>query len=162
MRKFAKGLAALAIAVSSVAANAEGYWGGVAGLMNVDVSGVDNPLNIGIRGGYTWPAGWGMEGEFTTSAVKGKARAFEGSRKVDIQTIAGYATYRSPGDIYFKGRAGILNEKVTIGRFRDSDTGISLGFGGGLRFSPNASFELEYTLIESDVDFWSGTLALRF
>ncbi|MBB3059842.1 outer membrane beta-barrel protein [Microbulbifer rhizosphaerae] len=159
MRTFAKGLAALALACSS-AANAEGgYFGGTAGLMTIDRSNFDDPFNLGLRAGYTFASGWGFEGEYTNSIISGEADAFSGDIDVDIQTLAFYGTYRSHGNIYFKGRAGILHEDID---FFGDDTGISLGAGVGFNFGPNTNVELEYTLIEEDVNFWSGTMILSF
>ncbi|WP_346837508.1 outer membrane beta-barrel protein [Microbulbifer sp. SAOS-129_SWC] len=164
MRNIVKGLAALALVGSSAAYAEGGYWGGTIGMMDIDMRGVDNPINVGLRGGYVLPSGWGFEGEYTTSLVSGSADALNGgsSNDVDIQTIAGYGTYRSFGDIYFKGRAGILHESVDAGWRSADDTGVSLGAGVGINYGPNTNFELEYTMIEQDVGFWSGTMTLTF
>ncbi|MFI2811445.1 outer membrane beta-barrel protein [Microbulbifer sp. M83] len=163
MRKLATGLAALALVCSS-AANAEGgYWGATAGLMTVDANTVDDPINFGLRGGYTFSSGWGFEGEFTDSLISGEADAFDGRDiDVDIQTLGGYATYRSFGDVYFKGRLGLIYEDVSVGGYSSDDTGISVGGGIGLNLSPNTNVEFEYTMIEEDVNFWSGTMILTF
>jgi opacity protein-like surface antigen len=159
MRNFAKGLAALALVCSSTAFAEGGYVGGVAGLMTIDRAHVDDPFNLGIRAGYTLPSGWGFEGEYTNSVISGEADIFGGDVDVDIQTLAAYGTYRSYGNIYFKGRAGVLHEDID---HFGSDTGISLGGGVGFNFGPNTNIELEYTMIESDVNFWSGTMTLQF
>lgn len=164
MRKIAKGVAVLALVCSSAAyaqSQSGAYWGGTVGLMDVDLPGVDNPVNLGIRGGYTLPSGWGFEAEFTNSVISGEAGVFD-DEDMDIMTLAGYGTYRSYGDIYFKGRLGLLFEDVEVGNFSDDDTGISLGGGVGINFSPNLNFELEYTLIENDIAFWSGSAVMRF
>ncbi|WP_250459185.1 outer membrane beta-barrel protein [Microbulbifer litoralis] len=165
MRNIANGVAALALVCSS-AASAQGgnaYWGATAGIMDIDMYNADNPINVGLRGGYTLPSGWGFEGEYTNSLISGEADALNGGgADVDIQTLAGYATYRSYGDLYFKGRAGVLYEDVDVGWGSSDDTGISLGGGVGFNYGPNTNIELEYTMIEEDVGFWSGTMTLTF
>lgn len=162
MRNIVKGFAALALVGSSAAYAEGGYWGGTVGLMDIDLPHADNPINIGLRGGYTLPSGWGFEGEYTNSLVSGDANVFSNDVDVDIQTLAGYGTYRTFGDIYFKGRLGLLYEDVDFGPYSDDDTGISLGGGVGFNFGPNTNVELEYTMIEEDVGFWSGTMTLNF
>ncbi|SEA45905.1 outer membrane beta-barrel protein [Microbulbifer marinus] len=162
MRKIAKGVAALALVCSSAASAEGGYWGATVGLMDIDQRNVDSPLNVGLRGGYTLPSGWGFEAEYTNSLISGEADVFDGDVDVDVQTLAGYGTYRSYGDLYFKGRLGVLYEDVSVGRFSEDDTGISLGAGVGFNYSPNTNVELEYTVIEEDIGFWSGTVTLNF
>lgn len=164
MRNFAKGAAALALVFSSAASAAQGgaYWGGTAGIMDIDFRNADSPINVGLRAGYTMPSGWGFEAEYTNSLISGEADVFTNDVDVDIQTLAGYGTYRSYGDIYFKGRFGLLYEDVSVGSASSDDTGISLGGGVGFNMSPNTNVELEYTMIEEDVAFWSGTMTLSF
>ena len=159
MRNIVKGIAALAL-VGSSAAYAEGaYWGGTVGLMDIDLHHADSPLNVGLRGGYTLPSGWGFEAEYTNSLISGDADVFSRDVDIDVQTLGAYGTYRSYGDIYFKGRLGVVHEDVD---YFGSDTGISLGGGVGLNVSPNTNVELEYTMIDQDIGFWSGTMTLNF
>ncbi|WP_193161731.1 outer membrane beta-barrel protein [Microbulbifer hainanensis] len=159
MRNIVKGIAALAL-VGSSAAYAEGaYWGGTVGLMDIDLNHADSPLNVGLRGGYTLPSGWGFEAEYTNSLISGDADVFSRDVDIDVETLGAYGTYRSYGDIYFKGRLGVVHEDVD---YFGSDTGISLGGGVGLNVSPNTNVELEYTMIDEDIGFWSGTMTLNF
>ena len=48
--------------------------------------------------------------------------------------------------------------------FRGSrdDIDLSLGIGGGLKISDKAALELEYTIIESDLDFLSVGFKMNF
>nr|WP_010131717.1 outer membrane beta-barrel protein [Microbulbifer agarilyticus] len=160
-------LAALVLLGCAMGAQAsEGsYFGTVVGLMATDIRG-DSPFNAGARVGRTWSSGWGVEGEATTSLSKGSYDfdTFYGSRTVDysITTVALYGTYRSQGDIYFKGRLGVLNESVDFGGSSASEAGLSLGLGAGFNVSESMNFEAEYTLVEEDVNLWSGTLVFRF
>jgi hypothetical protein len=165
MRKITTGAAALLLACSAgVNAQSQGtaYWGATAGLMDIDFRNADSPINVGLRGGYTLPSGWGFEAEYTNSLISGEADVFDNDVDVDVQTLAGYGTYRSYGDIYFKGRFGLLYEDVSVGSASSDDTGISLGGGIGFDMSPNTNVELEYTMIEEDIGFWSGTMTLTF
>ncbi|GAB2509139.1 outer membrane beta-barrel protein [Microbulbifer agarilyticus] len=160
-------LAALALLGCAMGAQAtEGsYFGAVAGLMATDIDG-DSPFNAGARLGYNWPSGWGVEGEFTTSLSEGSYDfdAYYGSETVNysISTMALYGTYRSQGDVYFKGRLGFLNESVDVEGYSASDSGLSVGLGAGFNISEALNFEAEYTLVEEDVNLWSGSLVFRF
>ncbi|MFA0811736.1 porin family protein [Microbulbifer epialgicus] len=161
-----KALAAAVALVCSAAAQAEGaYVGGVFGVMKTDVSGVsgDSPLNAGIRAGYTWNSGWGVEAELTDSLVEGEFDSYWGDENYSFATMALYATYRSQGDIYFKGRLGYLREELYVDYFGEySDSGTSAGIGAGFKLTEKVTFEAEYTIIEADVDYWSGSLVVRF
>jgi len=92
MHKIAKGAAALALVCSSAASAQSTYWGGTAGLMDIDLPNADSPINLGLRGGFTLPSGWGFEGEYTNSLISGDADVFDRDVDVDIQTLAGYGT----------------------------------------------------------------------
>lgn len=164
MKKILAAAVVLGCAVSAQASEG-GYFGTTAGLMKTSISG-DSPFNAGLRAGYAWNSGFALEGEYTTSLVDGEARYSSswGDFRWDysISTLGVYAAYRSQGDIYFKGRLGVLNESVDFGDGKESDSGLSAGLGVGFTFSENVNLEAEYTLIEEDVDFWSGTLVFRF
>ena len=158
-----------ASAVQAQVSNSGAFAGPVAGVMNVDIEG-DNPFNAGVRGGYIWNSGWGLEAELTGSLADGTAEYnyWGGSYDVDysITTLAAYGTYRSQGQLYFKGKLGYLKETVKFSddgdSYSDSDTGLSAGLGFGFNMTPNANIELEYTVVEEDVDLFSGSLVFRF
>ncbi|WOX04544.1 porin family protein [Microbulbifer pacificus] len=169
MMKKAFAVAALVCCSAAAQASEGGYWGGVGGIMNVDIDG-DNPFNAGVRAGYNWASGWGVEGELTGSLADGKAeyRYWGGNYGVDysITTLAAYGTYRSSGQIYFKGKLGVLSETVKFSddgdSYSESDSGLSLGLGAGFNLSDNLNLEAEYTVVEEDVGFFSGSLVFRF
>ncbi len=156
------GLVSLALGWSC-AVHAEGYdVGAVAGVVDADVAG-DNPFNLGVRGGYEWSTGWGVEGELTTSVSDGKANlGFYGTYDYSVDTYAVYATYRTHGDIYFKGRLGFLDEEVDAGPVDHGDSGVSGGAGVGFDLGNDIDVQLEYTRIEKDLNLWSGSLVVRF
>ncbi|WP_444900950.1 outer membrane beta-barrel protein [Microbulbifer sp. SSSA007] len=163
MRFNFKDLAVAAALVCSATTQAEGaYVGGVFGVMNTDASG-DSPLNAGIRAGYTSNSGWGIEVELTDSLVEGEYDYYWGDENYSLATQALYATYRTQGDIYMKGRLGYLHEELDVDYFGEySDSGASAGIGAGFKLSEKVIFETEYTFIEADVDYWSGSLIVRF
>lgn len=156
MKIYSRLLAALAL-IWSCGASAEGYFGVVAGLMDVDLPG-DSPVNGGLRGGYRWTSGWGVEGEATTSLSDGEFASVDYS----LTTVAFYGTYRTPGSVYFAARAGALYEDVDAGIANGSDTGLSAGLGVGFEAGEQMNLQLEYTLIETDVNFWSASMTFRF
>ncbi|WP_226642551.1 porin family protein [Microbulbifer variabilis] len=158
----------LVIALSlmgSVAAQAEeAYIGGVAGLVDINVSG-DNPLNGGVRVGYIWNSGFGIEAELTDSLVEGEQspRPYGDRFDYSFETQALYVTYRTQGDVYFKGRLGYSHEEMDVKYLGGpSESGVSAGVGAGFKLAKNVDFEAEYTFLDSDVDYWSGSLIYRF
>lgn len=86
--------------------------------------------------------------------------------EIKIDTIALYGVYRSKNDLYFKAKAGLLIEYVAINNVylqqnTESDIGLSVGLGGGYRFS-NLTIEGEYTIIEADVSYLSAGVNYYF
>ncbi|WP_444911557.1 outer membrane beta-barrel protein [Microbulbifer sp. PAAF003] len=156
------GIGVLALVVSAGAIAEGAYWGGVAGIADFDFKGVDNPLNLGLRAGYVRASGFGVEGEYTSSLLSGETEAYGRNVDVDIRTLATYATYRTEGDWYLKGRLGLLYEDVSVGSERSDDLGVSLGAGIGYSLNEIYHLELEYTVLETDVSYWSGGFSLRF
>lgn len=135
--------------------NASGLtFGAKAGPMQLDVPDADDPTNAGVAIGYEFGVALGdlgFEGEFTTTVKDGKI----GGMNLNIDTVGAYATYRSPGFIYFKGRVGYVgwDAAQTLGNSAD-DTSASYGLGLGFSLKV-IKFELEYTQIDDDIDFIS-------
>ena len=44
----------------------------------------------------------------------------------------------------------------------ETETGLSYGFGGGYRATPELSFELDYTVVEEDTDWLLVSARYRF
>ena len=67
-------------------------------------------------------------------------------------------TYRSLGVVYFKGKAGVINEKIEViggPSYNDvsfSDTRGSIGVGVSMKLG-DSRLELECTVIDEEVDF---------
>ncbi|MCO1333605.1 porin family protein [Microbulbifer sp. OS29] len=162
MSKIRKWASLLALIISPGVIAEGTYWGAVAGLADFDFSGVDNPVNLGIRTGYTRSSGLGVEVEYMGSVFSGEAQVYGRGEDVELQSLAAYATYRTEGDWYIKGRLGALYEDVSVGRKSSDDFGVSVGAGVGFKLSENYRLELEYTMIEKDIGFWSGGFSVRF
>jgi hypothetical protein len=143
------------------------YLGIKGGLMMPDISSLDNAFNFGLQfGGYVHQdpkiGSFAIEGEATITLSDGDVSlgAIDGDWDVDV--VAAYGVYRSPGEVYFKGKLGLAYEDVTVdysglGSASDDDFNISLGFGVGWNIPEQGSLELEYTIIEEDIDFLSLT-----
>ncbi len=156
--------------VNAQAASAQGvkptpYIGGKLGLMMVDGSGFDDAINAGALVGMTLnqvqAGSLAVEAELTLTLVDGE---ISGGPDWDVTTLAGYGVYRSNGPIYFKGKAGLVYWDFDLDGFRGSsdDIDLSIGIGGGLKISDKAALELEYTIIESDLDFLSVGFKINF
>ncbi|WP_162925786.1 outer membrane beta-barrel protein [Isoalcanivorax indicus] len=139
-----------------------GFFGLKAGQMMVDAvdDGIgmdfDDSTNIGFYTGYVGESGLGFEIEYTQPTSK----AGTGVPSVDYEltTIAAYGTFRSDGNVYLKGKAGLLREEVKVsgpgGSFSDRDSGLSVGAGLGFMLG-RSRLEVEFTIIESDVNYLS-------
>ncbi|WP_444928549.1 outer membrane beta-barrel protein [Microbulbifer sp. SSSA002] len=160
-----KALAAVAALLGSATVQAQGaYVGGVFGIMDVDAPG-NSPFNAGVRAGYTWDSGWGIEVEATDSVIEGEYDYYWSDYDYSLATQAIYATYRrNQRDFYLKGRVGYLREELSVDNWQaqESDTGLSAGFGIGFNLTDKAVMELDYTLIEADVNYWSGSVVYKF
>ena len=139
------------------------YFGVKGGMMMNDISGFGDAINIGGVVGAPvnhLPQGTiSVEGELTTTLSKGDVNYFGYNGNWDITTLAGYGVFRTNGPMYLKAKAGYLFEDVgvSIGGIpaSGSDSGLSFGVGGGMRLAGGQSVEIEYTIIESDVNFLS-------
>lgn len=130
------------------------YLGVTAGKHKVDVDDLSGGTAGGLVGGYRISNGFGVEVAFTASEFDVDVAP---GCLLEFDTAAIYGVFRSSGPVYFKGRAGFLREELTsrdlcVGLIEgESDSGLSFGIGGGFRFGKGA-FEVEYTLVEQDVD----------
>ena len=75
----------------------------------------------------------------------------------NLEAYGLYGVYRSSGEAYFKGKAGMVYEK--IGSM--SDTGLSVGVGGGIRLE-TVSLEAEFTILEEDANYFSVGVNYHF
>ncbi len=133
----------------------EPYFGVKAGLVIVDEDGLTDATNLGLNIGFPISTNMAFEGELTTTILEGDVDLGFTTLNWDVTTLAGYFTYRTSSSPYFKLKAGILYEDVSIGSFSESDTGLSFGAGVGWNLSKTSKLELEMTIIEADLTFFS-------
>lgn len=141
---------------SMVHADSKFYIGAKGGSMSTSLTGLGSATNLGVLLGYKMNKTFALEGEFTTTTSDGSVNGF-GNWSVDTYSV--YAAGRWGDKAYLKGKIGILSEDISIsGGFVSgggSDTGLSLGIGAGYSISDKINIEVEYTLIEEDIDFIS-------
>jgi len=144
------------------------------GTMSVELNEADSLSSVGLLYGYGITPEFTLEGELNAGLSGGeyKRTLNSGTRlegKYTVWTIAGYGVYRYPvtDNIFLKGKLGLLYENIdrdgiqtTSGDLARSDDNKSkgLGFAGGLGFGFRAKstiFEIEGTLIDSDILFYS-------
>ncbi len=140
------------------------YYGAKVGMMMNDVPGFGDAINIGgIVGLPITRLAQGsisFEGELTTTVVRGDVGYFGINGHWDVTTLAGYGVFTTDGPMYFKAKAGFLVEDASVtinglSTYGGSDSGVSLGIGGGMKLSGGHRIEIEYTIIDSDVNFLS-------
>jgi len=155
------------LSLSASIAHSELYIGAKGGVMSIsnDIP-FDDATSIGILlGANIQNSGIAIEGELTTT-VSAADHKTNSNTELDIYTLAIYGVYRSSGDFYFKGKGGLVYEYLKISGFvlplEGEDLGLSLGAGGGFRINDNATLELEYTIIESDIDYISLGINFAF
>jgi outer membrane immunogenic protein len=170
MKKLALFAALLTAATTSFADDSErqGIYGGLGiGIMNIDYKGADSLTNGALQLGYHFTNNWAAELQYTNSLSGSEVTVnndygygYRSSFTIDVtlQTIAAYGVYRGDGDVYFKGKMGLLQEKVS----GVIDTGLSVGAGVGFNLFDSAALELEATLIEQDITYFSASLNFGF
>jgi hypothetical protein len=131
------------------------YWGAGGGLLLPKDAGNRIGLNAGGRFGIENERlpGFALEGDLTTTLIKGH---FD-NRDLKLTSLAGYLAWRSSGRWYLKARVGGVWEWTKVGNGSANDNGLSGGIGGGYRFTDGRALELEFTLIEKNVNMLSLT-----
>ena len=135
------------------------YLGLKVGWMDADAPSFDEATNLGLYGGYTLHEDvngrFALEGEYTRSISDGDIPG----GGWDIETLGLYGAYRTAGPWFLKLKAGYIDEDISVSAggnsIAGSDSGFSFGAGGGVQLSNKAAFEIEYTVIEDDVNFFS-------
>lgn len=140
------------------------YFGLKAGQMDLDASGFDNSSNFGLMLGYDLyrdaNGALAVEAEYTHDISKGDVNVSGVGGNWKIETLAGYGAYRTAGPVYLKAKAGYLREDISVSGISGNtvsgkDSGFSFGAGVGYHFNSKTGIELEYTVIEEDVNFLS-------
>lgn len=154
------------VALCAVASAEESplYFGLKAGQMDIDHGGFDTSSNFGLLFGYDLfrdvNGSFAVEAEYTHDISKGDVHVGGANGDWKIETIAGYGAYRTAGPVYLKAKAGYLREDISVSGV--SGTGVSgknskfsFGAGVGYYFNRKTGIELEYTVIDPDVNFLS-------
>jgi hypothetical protein len=133
------------------------YFGAKLGMMDPDRG--DEATNVGLLAGYTLmedrTGAFALEGEYTRSFDDGQVNGNDW----DLETLAAYLAYRTTGDVFLKAKAGYgwwdVNVDGGAGGFEGDDWDFTFGAGVGFRLSRKAGLELEYAVIQEDLDFLS-------
>ena len=155
LKRFLCGVALLALASNAAA---EFYIGAKTGTMLVDISGADDPVNTSLILGYEFGVVFGdvgLEAEFSRTTSDGEV----GGEDLEVDTNGYYVTFLTPGALYLKARAGMVDSDVKIGSASESDNNSSLGVGVGIS-TGILRVELEFTTIDDDIEYL--TLGLQF
>jgi len=123
------------------------FYGIKGGFMKPDGSNTDSAGNIGGVIGQSFARYFSWEAELNLTIFDGEI----GTRDWDINTLGGYAVFRTEGDINFKGKAGLVYWDSTF----DDDIDLSLGIGVGFKMGQSGMLDVEFTQINDDVDYIS-------
>lgn len=124
------------------------------------LSPIDDGTGSGLMFGINFDDSISVEMDYLSASLDS---AIAGRRfTTDIQSLAAYTVYRSTAPLYGFFKFGLLLEYVDNGVVAESDLGLSLGLGAGYRMTRNLGVELEYTRIETDVDFVGGSVRFSF
>ena len=153
------------------------------GFMKVDLTNADDLASLGLLFGYGLSKNVSIEAEFNASLnvfndswsggeyeITDDSGGLLNKGVYKIWTIAGYGVYRVPvfESFYLKGKLGVLYENVertdTISPPGETtnDTGIAGGLGFGFYMGKRVTMELEATLIDKNITFYSLGLHIRF
>ena len=155
-RAFLIGLFAIALMTPGMAAQPASqssqqsytFFGIKGGFMKPDGEDNDPAVNLGLLMGQPVSRHFSWEGEFNFSVADGEVG---NNNDWDITNIAGYAVYRSGGDIGFKAKAGLTYWDTD----NDSGTSLSMGIGAGFKLGQGSFLDVEYTQIDDLVDYIS-------
>jgi hypothetical protein len=116
-------------------------------------------MNIGGAFGYRFSELFATEFfmSFSTNGERDDFVSYILGQEVEAEydAVGFYATLQSKGDIYAKGRAGLIESRFTYtskgyGDESENDIGLSYGIGGGVK-NGRLAFELDY-LVMPEVD----------
>lgn len=160
----------LCVPAWSVAAE-PGYLLPKAGLLQIDSAGVEQTWAMAVTGG--WRFSDGLSGELELLQTLSPARyetaaAGPGQNgEYELSSLALYAGYRLSlrENFYMKARSGLLFEQVSTDlagqQRRREDVGLSGGAGLGMFLYQRLTLELEATVLEQDVRYYSLALHYR-
>jgi hypothetical protein len=131
------------------------FFGVKGGLMKPDGSNTDSAGNIGVVMGQPVARYFSWEAELNATLFDGKVGT---DNNWDINTLAGYAVFRSEGNIGLKAKAGLAYWDTGS----NDDFSLSLGIGAGFKMGKSGMLDVEYTQIDDSVDYISVGYIFNF
>lgn len=135
----------------------------------------DIDLYVGLKTGYMYTAYDELDPKIPVGALVGiQKNGFglelegnyvdmdAGNLKVDYESYAIYATYRTSGKFYAKLRAGYLEETLKSSTDKWEESGFSGGVAFGVEIWSLFTIEAGYTVIEADLKYFSLGANLHF
>jgi hypothetical protein len=149
------GLMAAMLSSGAMAQSMKGLmFGGVAGFVKPHGSDNDSGFAIGGRLGQPIQGGVSWEADAMFTIVDGELGS---EHDYKINSVAGYAVYRTEGDIHLKAKLGVSYWDDNL----DHDTSLTAGIGLGFRMG-RGQLDVEYTQINSYVDYFTVSYMLPF
>ncbi len=163
MKKSFLAAALLALTSSTAFAADSGVTAGVKfGRLLIDVTEIGTIKDIsdgktnGLTLGYDFGNNFSLDLELLPGNISGTY--YKNLIHLDLDTAALYGTYRSEGPAYLLAKLGLVRNHFD----GDSETGAGYGIGGGFRFNDNIGIELEYTIIDQDINLLGLGLRAKF
>ncbi|MBL4868593.1 MAG: outer membrane beta-barrel protein [Pseudomonadales bacterium] len=134
--------------------------GGFLGVQYGTLSSEDADMgNLGLVGGATITDNFSIEGQYTLTINE---EDLGGGDSLETNSLGLYATYKSVGNTYFKGRVGFARLEYDLdivgGTLSGDTTGLSYGVGLGIVSGESLVFEFEYT-VYPELDEFDGAPA---
>lgn len=149
---------AMATALYSAGAMAQGtqglWFGGKAGFQKPHGSDNDAGFGVGAMLGKPIQGNLSWEAELMLGVVDGEVG---NNRDWTINSVAGYAVYRSQGDVHVKAKLGVSMWDDDF----DDDTNLTAGIGLGFRMG-RGILDVEYTQINPRTDYITVGYILPF
>jgi opacity protein-like surface antigen len=151
----ASGLLAAMLSSPAMAQSADKLvFGGMAGFAKPDGSGNDAATIIGGRLGKQIQGNLSWEADLNFSIIDGEVG---NDNNWNITSVAGYAVYRTDGDIHLKAKLGVAYWDDDS----DNDTSLSAGIGLGFRMG-RGILDVEYIQLNDSVDYITVGYTLPF
>jgi hypothetical protein len=149
------GLVAAMLSSGAMAQSMKGLmFGGVAGFVKPHGSDNDSGFAIGARLGQPIQGNVSWEADAVFTISDGELGS---EHDYSINSVAGYAVYRTEGDIHLKAKLGVSYWDDNL----DHDTSLSAGIGLGFRMG-RGLLDVEYTQINNYVDYFTVSYTVPF
>ena len=146
------------------------------GLMDIQINNPSPLWSVGLLYGFGLTNRLSLEAETNFGLSGGEYEKRDSSTGAviekgtyNVSTLAGYGVYRYPlwQGGYIKSKLGLLYEKVSReleqdGKREDTDFGLAGGLGFGALMMNKFTLELEATIIDKDIIFYSLGTHINF